>query len=383
MLSKIEIYREVLEIEPNSKVFFPLARSLAEEGRHDEAAAVLSRGIGFHPDHLEAKFLLIELLTRQGKEEQADQVFADVGALLARYPSVWLLWSKTAAARAKDPSLAMLFLAHYFQNQTLTWAEVMERGLKSLSQAAGSLEPSEGPAGPGAADTSGGSEPSGPVGGEEEAAAAPSASVAPDVAAASHDALAPTLSDMPGASEVVSLEPAGETKPVRESAHIPSDPVAQAAALFEAEEPAPQTVSVPPVVAAGSAETAGPELRGAREVMELAGLLDAPETVEPRPRSKPAKGKEQGVRTRTMAAVLAEQGDLAGARAIYQELLAAAASEAEREELRALTDALAGPGRAASPDAAPTPAADGPKSANRLADFLEALANRLETRAGS
>jgi tetratricopeptide (TPR) repeat protein len=383
MLSKIEIYREVLEIEPNSKVFFPLARSLAEEGRHDEAAAVLSRGIGFHPDHLEAKFLLIELLTRQGKEEQADQVFADVGALLARYPSVWLLWSKTAAARAKDPSLAMLFLAHYFQNQTLTWAEVMERGLKSLSQAAGSLEPSEGPAGPGAAETSGGSEPSGPVGGEEEAAAAPSASVAPDVAAASQDALAPTLSDMPGASEVVSLEPAGETKPVRESAHIPSAPVAQAAALFEAEEPAPQTVSVPPVVAAGSAETAGPELRGAREVMELAGLLDAPETVEPRPRSKPAKGKEQGVRTRTMAAVLAEQGDLAGARAIYQELLAAAASEAEREELRALTDALAGPGRAASPDAAPTPAADGPKSANRLADFLEALANRLETRAGS
>ncbi len=383
MLSKIEIYREVLEIEPNSKVFFPLARSLAEEGRHDEAAAVLSRGIGFHPDHLEAKFLLIELLTRQGKEEQADQVFADVGALLARYPSVWLLWSKTAAARAKDPSLAMLFLAHYFQNQTLTWAEVMERGLKSLSQAAGSVEPSEGPVGPGAADTSGGSEPSGPVGGEEEAAAAPSVSVASDVAAASQDAVPHTLSDMPGASEVASLEPVGETKPVRESAHIPSDPVAQAAALFEAEEPAPQTVSVPPVVAAGAAETAGPELRGAREVMELAGLLDAPETVEPRPRSKPAKGKEQGVCTRTMAAVLAEQGDLAGARAIYQELLAAAASEAEREELRALMDALASPGRAASPDPAQTTAADGPKSANRLADFLEALANRLETRAGS
>ena len=383
MLSKIEIYREVLEIEPNSKVFFPLARSLAEEGRHNEAAAVLSRGIGFHPDHLEAKFLLIELLTRQGKEDQADHVFADVGALLARYPSVWLLWSKTAAARAKDPSLAMLFLAHYFQNQTLTWAEVMERGLKSLSQAAGSLEPSEGPAGPGAADTPGGSEQSEPGGGEEEAAATPSASVVPDVAAASQDAVAHALSDMPRASEAALPEPAGETAPVRESALIPSAPVAPAAALFEAEEPAPQTVSVPPVVAAGSAETAGPELRGAREVMELAGLLDAPETVEPRPRSKPAKGKEQGVRTRTMAAVLAEQGDLAGARAIYQELLAAAASEAEREELRALTDALAGPGRAASPGAAPTPAADGPKSANRLADFLEALANRLETRAGS
>ena len=383
MLSKIEIYREVLEIEPNSKVFFPLARSLAEEGRHDEAAAVLSRGIGFHPDHLEAKFLLIELLTRQGKEEQADQVFADVGALLARYPSVWLLWSKTAAARAKDPSLAMLFLAHYFQNQTLTWAEVMERGLKSLSQAAGSLEPSEGSAGPGAAHASGGSEQSGPDGGEEQAAAAPSASIASDLAAVSQDVVAPALGDRPGASESALLEPTGETRPVREPANVPSSPVAQAAALFEAEEPAPHAVSVPLFVAAGPAETAGPELRGAREVMALAGLLDAPETVESRPRSKPAKGKEQGVRTRTMAAVLAEQGDLAGARAIYQELLAGAATDAEREELRALMDALGASGRPASQDPAQTPAADGPKSANRLADFLEALANRLETRAGS
>ena len=383
MLSKIEIYREVLEIEPNSKVFFPLARSLAEEGRHDEAAAVLTRGIGFHPDHLEAKFLLIELLTRQGKEEQADQVFADVGALLARYPSVWLLWSKTAAARAKDPSLAMLFLAHYFQNQTLTWAEVMERGLKSLSQAAGSVEPSEGAAGPGTADASGGSEQSGPDGGEEDVAAAPSASIAPDVAAVSQDAVPPALGDRPGASESSLLEPTRETEAVREPSHVPSGPVIQAAALSEAETLPLETAHAPSAAPATPAEAGGPELRGAREVMELAGLLDAPETVEPRPRSKPAKGKEQGVRTRTMAAVLAEQGDLAGARAIYQELLAAAASEAEREELRALMDALVSPGRAASPDAAPTPAADGPKSANRLADFLEALANRLETRAGS
>lgn len=377
MLSKIEIYREVLEIEPNSKVFFPLARSLAEEGRQDEAAAVLSRGIGFHPDHLEAKFLLIELLTRQGKEEQADQVFVDVGALLARYPSVWLLWSKTAAARAKDPSLAMLFLAHYFQNQTLTWAEVMERGLKSLSQAAGSLEPSQGSAGPGTADASGGSEQSGPDGGEEEAAAAAqSASVAPAAVAASLDAAAHSLVDMPGASESALLEPTGESGTVRELSHVPSGPTIQTAALFEAE-------SLPPAAAASPVEAVGPELRGAREVMELAGLLDAPEIVEPRPRSKPAKSKEQGVRTRTMAAVLAEQGDLAGARAIYQELLAAAATDAEREELRALMDTLASTGQAASQDPAQTPAADGPKSANRLADFLEALANRLETRAGS
>lgn len=373
MLSKIEIYREVLEIEPNSKVFFPLARSLADAGRHDEAAAVLARGIGFHPDHLEAKFLLIELLTRQGKEEQAEQVFTDVGALLARYPSVWLLWSKTAAARAKDPSLAMLFLAHYFQNQTLTWAEVMERGLKSLSQAAGSLEPSEGAAGPGDA-ASGGSAQSGPADGEAMAATA-----AWDAAPAPLEVLA----DLPEAVETVAPKPDPGTAGSDATGSAPLGPAAEAAEWAGAGNPPLQTTPAPSAVAVAPAEAAGPELRGAREVMELAGLLDAPETVAPRPRSKPAKGKEQGVRTRTMAAVLAEQGDLAGARAIYQELLAAAAGEAEREELRALMDALASPARAASPDPMQTPAADGPKSANRLADFLEALANRLETRAGS
>ena len=108
MANKIELYREVLEIEPNSKVFFPLARELAEEGHVDAAVAVLQKGIAFHPDHLEAKFLLIDILTRQGREGEAESVFTDVGALLARYPSVWLLWSKAAAARSRDPSLAMI-----------------------------------------------------------------------------------------------------------------------------------------------------------------------------------------------------------------------------------------------------------------------------------
>ena len=41
MTEKIEWYKEVLELEPNSKVFCPLARMLADEQRFDEAVAVL------------------------------------------------------------------------------------------------------------------------------------------------------------------------------------------------------------------------------------------------------------------------------------------------------------------------------------------------------
>ncbi len=326
MVSKVELYREVLEIEPNSKVFFPLARQLAGEGRVDEAVAVLTRGIGFHPDHLEAKFLLIELLTRQGRAGEADAAFADVGALLSRYPSVWLLWSKTAAARSKDPSLAMLFLANYFQNQSLTWTEVMERGLKSLSEAAPEAAP--------------------------EAAA-----------------------------------------PAAEAVAAPAPPT----------EAAPEVPAAPPADPSPGREAGAPPLRGADEVMELADLLEAPDgggEAGQKGRARPARSKEPVVRTRTMASLLAGQGDVAGALEIYNELLEAAAPGPERDELLALMAALAPPksGMPApetpeTPGALQAPAEAGPavgpeaaphrKGSAKLINMLEALADRLEARAGA
>jgi tetratricopeptide (TPR) repeat protein len=305
MANKIELYREVLAIEPNSKVFFPLARQLAEEGQVDEAVAALQRGIGFHPDHLEAKFLLIDILTRLGREREAEAVFTDVGALLARYPSVWLLWSRAAAARSRDPSLAMLFLGHYFQNDTLSWSEVMERGLRSLTQAT-----AEAKAGP---------------------------------------------EDLPGPSLVSA---------------------------------APEVVAVAP---AATEETGAPPLRGAREVMALADLLEAPDGAGPtRGPARTGKPRETPVRTRTMASLLASQGDLTGALNIYNELIEAA-SGAEREALMAEATALtpaSPPAQDAPPVAgpdvadAPREVAPVPKGAAKLINILEALAGRLEARSG-
>ncbi|EHJ46788.1 hypothetical protein DFW101_0771 [Solidesulfovibrio carbinoliphilus subsp. oakridgensis] len=332
MVSKIDIYREVLEIEPNSKVFFPLARQLHEEGRHDEAATVLARGIAFHPDHLEAKFLLIELLTRLGRAGEADAVFGDVGTMLARYPSVWLLWSREAASRSTDPALAMLFLANYFQNETLTWADVMERGLRSLRQGA-----------PGTPDLAG-------------KAAATSASPPDDANQAT---------------------PKVETAPVAPAPLAPPVPRPQ--------DPAPDRRE------AGEA----PPLRGAREVLELADLLDVPEESREKARPRPAKPREAGVRTKTMAALLAGQGETDAARDIYTELLAATAPGPERQELERMLASLS-PGGAPAADLsagqpesdleegdAPPAVAPKPKGAAKLVSLLEALAGRLESRAGA
>jgi tetratricopeptide (TPR) repeat protein len=353
MLSKIEVYREVLDIEPNSKVFFPLARQLAAEGHHDEAAAVLTRGIGYHPDHLEAKFLLIELLTRQGSEEQADAVFADVGSMLARYPSVWLLWSKHAAARSKDPSLAMLFLAHYFQNQTLTWADVMERGLKSLSQT-GTLARPEVGAGP-----------------KDQTPDLPVADAVPDARPA---AAGPVADAVPETTVAAPAPPAPDLPPCAAAPRPESRP-ASPAGRGDSREPG-----------------GGPELRGAREVLALANILDAPEEPVERSRSRSAKTREPAVRTKTMAALLAGQGDTAGALEIYGDLLAATPKGPERAELAGLMAALSPEAAQQSPEETAAPAdavplsqdgVTGPKGSARLASFLEALAGRLEARAGS
>ena len=67
MTEKIEWYKEVLELEPNSKVFFPLARMLANEGETEEAIEIIERGLVRHPEFLEARLYCIELLHKCGR----------------------------------------------------------------------------------------------------------------------------------------------------------------------------------------------------------------------------------------------------------------------------------------------------------------------------
>ena len=69
MTEKIEWYKEVLELEPNSKVFFPLARMLAEEQRFDEALDVLEHGLERHSEFLEARLFFIEILHQMGRSQ--------------------------------------------------------------------------------------------------------------------------------------------------------------------------------------------------------------------------------------------------------------------------------------------------------------------------
>jgi hypothetical protein len=135
MTSKIDFYREVLNDDPNSRVFFPLAKMLADAGESEEAVQVLSRSIALHPGHIEAKFLLVELLTRLGRGAEAEAAFAGLSSLLSSYPSVWTLWAAKAPGLSRDSALALKFLALTLQGKDVSWLTLMESGLAAASGA--------------------------------------------------------------------------------------------------------------------------------------------------------------------------------------------------------------------------------------------------------
>ncbi len=371
MIDKIELFREVLAIEPNSKAFFPLARALAESGRLDEAVAVLETGIGFHPDHLEAKFLLVELYTGQDREGDAVRVFSGVQDSLVRYPAVWRLWARHAAFSSRDPIVALSFLAQFFRDPGLTFAGVLEKGLEALAGA--------------------------PL-------AAPSPAQ-PVVEAATPE------TEPPASATAATILESGAHAPAAEPEAAPPPPSDQAEGRAPAVESRPEASRD---AAAGLPEEAVPDgegemsmpLRGAQEVLELAGVLgmaeedealaqgaasqaaDMPDAMPAVAQVKTVQIPDMGIRTRTMASLLAAQGDAQGALDIYRELLAHLPPGSERVEIEARIAELptGGPAPFArkpvhEPQSVATPAK--PRGKARLMGLLDALAGRLEARSGA
>ncbi len=132
MMTKINWFKEVLELEPGSKVFFPLARLYFDDGAHGEALATLRHGLERNPDHLEARFMLVEILMRLGREEEAADEVRTITGMLSRYPSFFRVWAKNAALASKDSAMALTFLAASFQGSPISWSQVIERGLDAF-----------------------------------------------------------------------------------------------------------------------------------------------------------------------------------------------------------------------------------------------------------
>lgn len=296
MTEKIEWYKEVLELEPNSKVFFPLARLLASAHRDGEAIAALEHGLDRHEEFLEARLFLIELLYKTGRQDACARQIERLSAMFASYAGFWQAWAAclSGVEGEADTATVLRFLGAHFLHGPISLHEVLNRGLETLQKS--------------------------PARGEHGASQSSSARLKASIANAPREA--------------------------------PSRPARQPAA--------------PPV-----------------HVWEEEPPDDDPQADD---RHTDDDGEEHfSLRTRSMAEVLAEQGDIKGALDIYNELAAAATLPEECADLEhriATLTARLGVQPEPAPDIPPAEGENG-RSTDRLISMLEALADRVEARARS
>ena len=149
MTEKITWYEEVLRLEPNSKLFFPLAQAYTQDHRPENAIGILRKGLTFHPEHLEARLLLIECLSESdavskdflssAKETPEAEVLSSpelesLTKALAGHPSFWRLWAARSRAEGRtDLALTLDLLAVQLGGARITWERLLEQGLRAVT----------------------------------------------------------------------------------------------------------------------------------------------------------------------------------------------------------------------------------------------------------
>ena len=359
MTEKIKWYKEVLELEPNSKVFFPLARMLAEEQRFDEALEVLEHGLERHDEFLEARLFFIELLHRTGRSQACAKQIDRLSGMFAAYAGFWQAWAAclSAADASPDTASVLRFLAVHFMRGPVSLHEVLDRGIASLlgetrSQTVSPAENSQTPV----AEIM-----------QEKAASAESA-LTPE------DSMPPDDAPLPLLPEEDELQ--FRLKPSPFSGSTPEDDET----FFEETN----EEKFDPAAAMADEEALPEVLEKASPVKTRAESHAAPVATDAPPSEEGDESEERfSLRTRSMAEVLAEQGDVKGSLDIYHELAAAAVSPEESADLRQRIATLSA--RLGSvqdvEQAQPPQQEDSASGKDKLISMLEALAERVEARA--
>jgi len=133
MNGKIEWYQEVLTLEPGSRVFFPLAKLFVENGMPEDAVEALTRGLDRHPDYLEARMLLVELLIELGREAEVHDQLARVINPLRDYPAFWRAWARSLPQDQRDLSVFLMLVASNISGDTIRWTDVVFEGIGTLA----------------------------------------------------------------------------------------------------------------------------------------------------------------------------------------------------------------------------------------------------------
>ncbi len=133
MRDKLELYREILEIEPSSKVFYAYAKLLEKEGHVEEALTALARGLERQPDYLEARLYYIDLLARSDKLELARLQLNRLTDIFQTHSGFWLIWSKLIAEDSPTISTTLGLLATLFSDPSLSLLQILQSGIHAHS----------------------------------------------------------------------------------------------------------------------------------------------------------------------------------------------------------------------------------------------------------
>ncbi|MBN2140951.1 MAG: tetratricopeptide repeat protein [Desulfovibrionaceae bacterium] len=133
MSKKIEWFQEVLSLEPGSKVFFSLARLFVESERYEDAVTTLRKGLDRHPDFMEARLLLIQVLASLNREHEAVELLGGIVGPLRNYPAFWRLWAQSLPAEQRDFAVFLMLVASNLSGTPVRWMDVVLEGVNSLS----------------------------------------------------------------------------------------------------------------------------------------------------------------------------------------------------------------------------------------------------------
>lgn len=434
MIEKIEWYREVLELEPNSKVFFPLARLLVDNREPGEAIKVLETGLERHPDFMEARLFLIELMHRAGMEEACASQISKLSKMFARYAGFWQAWAACLSSEPGEEDTASIirFLAAHFLVGPLKISEALNLGLAEIikkhqsktdsvefavspaAEETGSESPSLTGAAIdlGALSSPAASEKTGQTGGglageiienmeilRESSADAPSfepsRTMEPAEAAESARAMPQAERNEPQAVKAELQEPL-EAAVQEDSSAQPEELEAGLAELGIMETGQSETLK------ASAAELEEPAASLEKELspLDLSGAdVLQPEELELESQTEESEtarqdGESFSLRTRSMAEVLADQGDYQGALDIYKDLAAAEKNAKELKNLKKRISELkklkaVRPAQEKDAEELPMESAgESPEEApankkEKLLGILQALAKRVEARMNS
>lgn len=133
----IQIYREMLRLDPSSKIFEALAEELHTAGEWREVVRICREGLKYHPEHLRPRVLLGMALMELGEQEESQRILLEVQRDMRENSIVFKLLAEQAALSG-DPGEAAQFTRIY---QCLAGASVPETSGMEVEESAKTAEP--------------------------------------------------------------------------------------------------------------------------------------------------------------------------------------------------------------------------------------------------